>query len=193
MNRRTARFLFSLCVLVAMAIAAAFGPKQTESSPHEARVEVQLLSIADGDTIRVRHKGESVLVRFIGIDAPESRDSERAVRQAERTGTSVKSVLAIGQRASKVLSELLREVSTVILEFDVQRTDHFGRTLAYVHRPDGLFLNREMVRRGYARPYSAPPNVKHQDAIVIAGQEARAKRLGLWSYEMWDGVTQGKN
>jgi micrococcal nuclease len=184
-NRRTLRFLLSLVVLIVFAIGAALGPTQTESSPHQNRVEAQIISIADGDTIRVKHRGQSILIRLIGIDAPESRESERATKQAQRAGTSVKSVLAIGQRSSKVLSDLLRNVSTVALEFDVSKTDHYGRTLAYVYRPDGLFLNREMVRLGFARPYSAPPNVKHQDEIVAAGREARTKRLGLWSYEHW--------
>jgi micrococcal nuclease len=186
MNRRRMRFLFSCLLLILLSIGAALGPRQTESSPHGDRVNAKLLSILDGDTIRVEQGGQSVRVRLIGIDAPESRESERAHKQAERAGASVESIIAIGQRSSKVLAELLRNSPFVILEFDVRRTDQFGRTLAYVHRPDGLFVNLEMVRRGFARPYSAPPNLKHQDEIVAAGRDARARRLGLWSYQHWE-------
>ena len=40
----------------------------------------------------------------------------------------------------------------VRLRFDAERRDRYGRLLAYVYRErDGLFVNAELVRRGYAR------------------------------------------
>ena len=42
----------------------------------------------------------------------------------------------------------------VYLRFDGDRTEKYGRLLAYLYRaPDGLFVNLEVVRQGYGRVY----------------------------------------
>ena len=46
---------------------------------------------------------------------------------------------------------------------DVEERDRYGRLLAYVYRArDGLFVNAELVRRGYATVATFPPNVAHE-------------------------------
>ena len=46
---------------------------------------------------------------------------------------------------------------------DVEERDRYGRLLAYVYRErDGLFVNAELVRRGYATVATFPPNVAHE-------------------------------
>jgi micrococcal nuclease len=54
--------------------------------------------------------------------------------------------------------------------------------LVYLHRStDGLFVNLELVRTGYATLLTFPPNVAHVDDFVAAAETARAEGLGLWS------------
>src|SRR5262249_24307162 len=51
--------------------------------------------------------------------------------------------------------------------------------LAYVWAGDTM-INLEMVRRGYARVLTIPPNVRYQGRFERAEAEAQAARLGLW-------------
>ena len=65
------------------------------------------------------------------------------------------------------------------LEFDVERRDRYGRTLAYVWIGDEL-LNRTLVAEGYATVTTYPPNVKYVDRFTAAQREAREAGLGVW-------------
>ncbi len=42
-------------------------------------------------------------------------------------------------------------------------------------------VNLEMVRAGWAEPYTVPPNVRYADLYLEAAREARAKGRGIWS------------
>lgn len=54
-------------------------------------------------------------------------------------------------------------------------------TLAYLFRaPDGLFVNLELVRQGYAA-CAAQPEFAQRDAFRAAERTARAARKGIWS------------
>jgi hypothetical protein len=45
---------------------------------------------------------------------------------------------------------------------------------------DGLFVNLEMVKRGFANAYTYPPDVKYTEKILVAERYARSNNLGLW-------------
>ena len=104
-------------------------------------------------------------MRLIGIDTPES----------VKPGTPVE---CFAREASAFLARLV-EGRRVRLELDVEERDRFGRLLAYVHRGN-LFVNAEMVRRGYATVATFPPNVRHADDFVRLQREARQVGRGLW-------------
>jgi micrococcal nuclease len=106
-------------------------------------------------------------VRLIGIDTPES----------VKPGTPVE---CFAREASAFLKRLV-EGREVRLELDVEERDRYGRLLAYVHRR-GLFVNAEMVRRGYATVATFPPNVRHAEDFVRLQREARKNLRGLWGY-----------
>ena len=64
---------------------------------------------------------------------------------------------------------------------DVDKRDRFGRLLAYVYRErDGLFVNAELVRGGYATVATFPPNVAHEDEFRRLARRARLSGRGLW-------------
>lgn len=118
--------------------------------------------VVDGDTIIVRGAGR---VRLIGVDTPESVDPRRPVE-------------FFGKEAS-AFTERLVEGKRVRLEYDRDRTDRYGRTLAYVHLPDGTFVNAEIIRRGYGHAYTRFP-FKHRDRFRQLEREARDAGRGLW-------------
>jgi micrococcal nuclease len=113
--------------------------------------EAFVVSVTDGDTIRVELGGTTYPLRYIGIDSPETIDPNSPVQW-------------MGPQASAA-NALLVEGRTVYLETDVSETDQFGRLLRYVWLSTGaswLLVNEELVRRGFAYASSYPPDVKYQ-------------------------------
>jgi micrococcal nuclease len=89
-----------------------------------------------------------------------------------------------GVEAREKVAELIAPVGErLMLEKDVSETDRFGRLLRYVwyETPTGpAMLNLELVKQGYARAATFPPDVKHEATFVQAEVEAREEQLGLW-------------
>ena len=120
--------------------------------------------VVDGDTIVLRG-GERI--RYIGMDTPES----------VKPGTPVQCYAKAASRENERLVEGRR----VRLRFDSEKRDRYGRMLAYVYRArDGLFVNAELVRRGYARVLTIPPDVQHAGLFRRLAARARSTRRGLW-------------
>jgi micrococcal nuclease len=128
----------------------------------------QVLRVVDGDTVQVRVEGRHERVRYIGIDTPESVRPGAPVQCFAKRASAFNARLVAGER--------------VRLVSDAERRDRHGRLLAYVYRVrDGLFVNAELVRRGYARTLTIPPNVSHAAEFGRLAAAARRKGRGLWS------------
>jgi micrococcal nuclease len=129
---------------------------------------VRVVRVVDGDTIRVALPSGEEAVRYIGVDTPES----------VKPGSPVE---CFGRRAA-AFNRRLVEGERVRLVADAEPRDRYGRLLAYVYRErDGLFVNAELVRRGYASAYTVPPNVRHEARFRLLAARARATGAGLWS------------
>lgn len=138
--------------------------------------DVYVKRVVDGDTILLE-TGERV--RLIGIDTPELHDSDKLLRDSERSGQSHSVIRELGER-SYTFTRNLVDGKRVSLEFDVERYDKYKRLLAYVFLKDGTFVNAEIVKQGYASLMSIPPNVKYSDLFLQLYREARESRRGLW-------------
>ena len=126
------------------------------------------MRVVDGDTIRVVEDGREEAVRYIGVDTPES----------VKPGSPVE---CFGKAASRANRDLVAGERVRLVE-DVEARDRYGRLLAYVYRArDGLFVNAELVRRGFATPATFPPNVAHEDEFADLARRARRDQRGLWS------------
>lgn len=125
--------------------------------------------ISDGDTFYVKtENSEKFKIRLIGIDAPESRNVGLKVRKEY-----------FGKEAKIFVTNFLKN-KKVKLTFDVQKTDRYGRVLAYVYLENGVFLNQYLVEKGIAVVSTFPPNVKFVEVFIKAEKLARNNRLGLW-------------
>ena len=122
----------------------------------------QVISVGDGDTIRVSEGSRRITVRLACIDAPET--SQRPW----------------GARSTALLKQLLPVGSEVSLK--VQTTDRFGRTVAELLNHRGN-VNQLMVEAGQAFAYRR--YLRQCDAERYLQIEAEAKRLGngVWSVE----------
>jgi len=141
-------------------------PLATEISETGEKIEgnlVKVIRVVDGDTIEIEG-GEKV--RYIGIDTPETVDPRKPVQ-------------CFGVEASKKNQELV-EGKMVRLEKDITDRDKYNRLLRYIYVGD-TFINLELVKQGFAYSYSYPPDIKYQDQIVKAQQEAHEAKRGLWS------------
>ena len=146
-------------------LAARLAAQRDERSPDGVRGAVT--RVVDGDTIHVDIGGTDETVRYIGVDTPES----------VKPGTPVQ---CFAKKATERNRELV-DGADVKLVFDVERRDRYGRLLAYVYRADdGTFVNAALVRDGYARTLTVPPNVRYADRFARLQTEAREADRGLW-------------
>jgi micrococcal nuclease len=149
---------------IAAVLVAALALACGRLGPDSARV----VRVVDGDTVVVRTGGREERVRYIGVDTPES----------VKPGTPVQCFA----KAASAENRRLVEGREVRLVRDVEARDRYGRTLAYVYRKsDGLFVNAELVRRGYGKPLTIPPNVAHAAELDRLAAGARRQGRGLWS------------
>jgi len=118
----------------------------------------EVLSIGDGDTIRVRQSGRAMTVRLACIDAPET---------AQRP---------YGQQARSTLQQRLpvgREVS-----LDVKTTDRYGRSVAEVI--SDININLAMVEDGQAFAYRQYLGGCDAKEYLDAEYRASRRRYGVW-------------
>jgi micrococcal nuclease len=154
--------------VAALAVALTLAGSCSDRAVDETTGGTTVVRVVDGDTIEVREEGRGgvVDVRLIGIDTPES----------VAPGQPVECHALV---ASRYTTRRLAGRS-VRLEYDVERRDRFGRTLAYVWLGDELF-NETLVREGYAVVTTFPPNVRYVDRFVEAQRAARGQGAGLWA------------
>lgn len=136
-------------------------PTSTTMSGSQETVTAMVLSVTDGDTIRVQMPdGTSEPVRLIGIDAPETGQRLAAESKGFLEG------LVLG-----------KEVRLVV---DVSDRDIYDRLLRYVF-VDDLNVNQALVLAGYAIAAEYPPDTAMTDLLADAQEEARAAGVGGWA------------
>ena len=113
--------------------------------------------VIDGDTFSIS-TGDKV--RMLGINTPE----------IDRYYYS----------EAKNILDIMIGGKQVELEKDITDRDSYGRLLRYVHIGD-VFVNLEMVKRGYANVYTLPPDIRYSEELLMAERHARQNGLGLWA------------
>ncbi|WP_254961998.1 thermonuclease family protein [Cyanobium sp. BA5m-10] len=140
-------------LMVVDALAALAWPSEVVAQG----VKATLLSIGDGDTIRVRQAGKALTVRLACIDAPETAQSP------------------YGQQARMHLQQRLpigREVS-----LSIKTTDRYGRSVAEVF--SGVNINLALVEDGQAFAYRHYLSGCDAKAYLEAEERASRARLGI--------------
>jgi micrococcal nuclease len=129
-------------------------------------VRAIVTDVVDGDTIEVAlGGGREEDVRYIGVDTPESVAPGEPVQ-------------CFGPQASR-FNERLVGGRRVILRFDAERRDQYGRLLAYVYQ-GRAFVNAVLVRRGMARTLTIPPNDSFAPLLARLERAAGRRGHGLW-------------
>jgi micrococcal nuclease len=161
-----------IAALALLLVAAVLLVRGSDSGPpSEAPVEsarsleARVVRIVDGDTIEVSVGDQEEDVRYIGVDTPESV-------------TPGEPVECFGRRAG-AFNERLVAGRTVTLRFDRERRDRYGRLLAYVYARQRM-VNAALVRRGYARTLTIPPNDSRAGMLARLERAAGRAGRGLW-------------
>jgi len=141
------------------------------------RHRYKVLYAVDGDTVQLT-TGEKL--RYIGIDTPETKHPRKPVEFYGKEASAFNKQLVLG---AKRRGGAAFQGKDILVEFDVTEKDRYGRLLGYVYLPDGTFVNAELVRQGYAKVYTYPPNVKYVSLFRQLQAEARANNRGLWKGE----------
>jgi micrococcal nuclease len=117
------------------------------------------VGVTDGDTITVMHNGQGERIRLHGIDAPERGQD-------------------FGRKAKSFVSDLVFKKVVTIQPMD---TDRYGRTVGMVF-VDGLNVNREIVKAGYAWVYRNYCTQRFCDEWLEVERIARQSGIGLWRH-----------
>lgn len=123
--------------------------------PSEAKVS----RVVDGDTVVL---SDGTIVRYLGITAPETGEPF----EGEATEAN----------------EKLVKNKTVKLEYESYTDDKFDRLLAYVFVKNKN-VSIELVKKGLARVVvlqKRKPSV-YQGQLLEAQEQAKTKKLGIWS------------
>jgi micrococcal nuclease len=161
------RYLSTAYILLALALVIF----PSTVSAINIRCEGRVLSITDGDTIKVDCGGEAAYkVRLANIDTPERNQP-------------------YGENATEELRSL---IEYRLVSLDISTKDRYGRYIATVSL-EGVDINRAMVANGHAWVFRR--YYKGEDYIE-AEAVARRRGLGLWAtpnpIAPWDWRRQAK-
>ncbi len=176
-NNRILRYCVSLLLIILLTLAILFLKQKIYSPENRELLYGKAVYVIDGDTIKyvydksLNNQGESIIekarldesvskdildgqeiiVRLIGIDAPESANHDQSKNTEE------------GRESTKFLKEMV-EGKTIGLDFDEEKTDKYDRLLAYLWM-DGELINKKMIDSDHAVLMIIPPNTKYEDLL----------------------------
>jgi micrococcal nuclease len=122
-----------------------------------------VVNIVDGDTIDVLVDDETVRVRLLGMDTPETYGG----------------VECYGPEATQYTGNLLGKHVTLYPDTLQKDKDAFGRSLRYVHL-NGQDFNALLVKEGYAYAYTKIESDR-LDHYLSLEDEAMLNNRGLWA------------
>ena len=155
-------------VLFALTLAASASPSagQAALAAPVANYRATVLSVGDGDTLRVQAGGRSITIRLACIDAPETAQSPW------------------GQQSSAYLMQRLPRGREVTIQ--PHTTDRYGRTVAEVI--SDINVNLVMVEDGQAFAYRRYLSGCDAKEYLDAEFRASRHRYGVWQQE--GGITR---
>ena len=148
-------------LLLVVVASGASAPAAAQRLPLIAECKIQ--RIVDGDTVECARGRTRIMVRLLGIDAPERNQGP------------------YGKQATQFLETTIPPGSMVLLDRDVRERDRYGRLLAYLWTDSATMVNEDMLRAGLAVVDIQPPNVKYADELRAAARAAREAQVGLWA------------
>lgn len=149
----------------------------------QSRQSCRVLTIYDGDTIgcdldengKITRPQEEI--RLLGMDTPERSYS----RKNPTYGTEHPTDEPYAKASSEWMEHQIGG-KMAYLEYDLRKTDRYGRTLAFVYNSPTVkkSLNEQAVAEGYATMLFIGKNRLYEEQFIQAEQQARQAKRGLW-------------
>lgn len=167
--------IFLAMILISVSFAIYFFKFRISEETKAPRPEVkeiisgvyQITRIIDGDTIEVKIKDKQELVRLIGINTPEV-DSPYTEEEC------------FGPEASGYAKKLLDKKEVYLIpDSNGQDRDKYNRLLRYVFLANGLFVNAEILKNGFAYNYIYEP-FEFMKQFDFWEKKAKESKIGLW-------------
>lgn len=170
-------FIFVLVIVIHKSFISIYAQENlfTSFSKEEKRLsevvrihDASLMSLSDGRKIQ--------LIGLKPLPAPRQKKTER-----DQHGFIIDRfdpLTSLEEQAFLFVQNLI-EKKEIIIEFDKQYRNAEGYIAAYVFLPDGTFVNKEILRQGYADLRLSPPNTRYSNKLRKAYQEARYEKRGL--------------
>lgn len=136
---------------------------KTKSNPYQTGTVTKVI---DGDTVEVQIGEKVEKVRMLLIDTPETVHPNQPVQP-------------YGKEASDFTQKLLLN-KEVKLEKDQEDKDKYGRLLRYIYVEDQS-VQELLLTEGLARVAVYPPNTKYEQKYRELQDQAKAKKIGIWS------------
>lgn len=164
-NKIISYFLVLLLVLLSFFSGSYFEKQKIKSfsySPtpsYAINQNLSVVEVSDGDTLKL---SDGKTFRLYGVNAPEVKEPFYEEAKAFTENLVLGKEISIEQETN-------------------YKVDKFGRELGYVFI-DGVNLNIELVRNGFARVvlYEKRAKIKYQDELLSAEKEAKALKIGVW-------------
>lgn len=152
--------------ITAFVFALFTGPSQAQNCLAQ-RIDEQAVvtRVVDGDTLGLE---DGRRLRLIGVNTPELGREGRADEP-------------MAVEARDALQALLGSNSRVGLQYDLERKDRHGRSLARVFLADGRSIGSLLLARGLAASIVVPPNTDHATCYLSVENLARKAGLGVWA------------
>jgi len=141
-------FTLFLLILPSLLLAASFQGK--------------VVSVSDGDTIKVLKDGKQVKIRLAAIDCPEKGQP-------------------YGQKAKRFTADMVAGKTVKVWETD---TDRYGRIVGFVFVGDKN-LNKELLSAGLAWHYKLINIIKSITARKVFEQFPKLRKTELWGGKFW--------
>ncbi len=169
-DRSARRGLVAALMAAAGVLVSAAASAETPRCAIETQSARAVVRVIDAETLALDDGSE---IRLAGALAPRALDggADAGAWPLEQAATAELERLTLG--------------SPVELGLAGRRTDRYGRLLAQVFVLGGggrLWLQGEMLRRGYARAYALPGSTECMPDLLAAERQARDAGAGLWAH-----------
>jgi micrococcal nuclease len=148
-------WILYVVIAVALVSLATVRLAQKDAQPSDT---LRVKRIVSGNTLKL--KGGQKLV-YLGIRAPREHEPlyDRAKQRNEE--------LVAGKKLKLI--------------YESKKRDKKYRLLAYAFLKDGTFVNKELVREGFASVRLTPNVKRFREALLEAEEEARQHGRGIWA------------
>lgn len=132
-------------------------------------INLKFSKCIDGDTAEFIYDEETIKVRMLAIDTPE-------------TVHPTKGEEPFGKDASNYTCDKITNAKKIILEFDdnSEKVDKYDRYLGWIFVDDSL-LQKKLIENGLAKVAYLYGNYKYTEELQKAEKIAQEKKLNIWN------------